>query len=136
MLDQYEKLVWVDADERDTGMRFEVNWAPDDAKTNECKVIKMTLKDGTVHYIKREMLNAFLWLIGTAEDQRKMLPQTIIKTKWYETVVSVKATKDIHKGEEVVFPIKISLPDERREAIQEIKAELKSGILTPDGRTV
>lgn len=133
MLTEYEKLQWVDADERKIGVTFEVNWDPTNEKTNASKVLKMTLPDGKVHYIKRDFLNAFLFVIGTEEDQRKMLPQKIITTKWYETVVSVKATKDIRKGEEVVFPIKISLPDERREAIQEIKTEInkQGGIYVP-----
>lgn len=131
MITEYEKLQLVDADERATGVTMEVNWKKD-PKISECKIIKMTQKDGTVSYIKREMLQAFLFAIGTAEDQKAMIPTQITRSKWYETVVGVKATKDIKKGEEIRFPLKLSLPDIHREAIEEVKHDIKKKhIITP-----
>jgi hypothetical protein len=38
-------------------------------------------------------------------------------------VVGVKATKDIHKGEMMNFPIKISLPESYQNVIGEVKKD-------------
>ena len=124
MITEYEKFNLVDANDRKTGVTMEVNWDKDPEK-NECKIIKMTLPDKSTHYIKRDMFNAFLFAIGKEEDQRKMIPQKITRSKWYETVVSVTTTKDIKKGEKLTFPLKLTLPDERREAIEEVKHDIK-----------
>ena len=64
-----------------------------------------------------------LFAIGNKEEQVKMIPQTIRRTKWYETVISVKAKKDIKKGEIITFPLKITLPTVEEEVVAEIKKE-------------
>ena len=109
---------------------LEVNWNPDDETTNECKVLKITFPDKSVAYIKKEHLNAVLFAIGTEVEQRQMIPQKLVKTRWYETVLSVKATKDIRRGENITFPVKLSLPDQTDEIIGNIKKK-DSGILLP-----
>ena len=123
MLEGYEKLNILTTDDRTTGVTFEVNWDESNPDINECKILKMKTPDGQEFYVKKEMFMAFLWAIGDPDEQRKMIPQKLIHTKWYETVLSVKATKDIAKGEEITFPIKISLPAIEEEAIAEIKRE-------------
>ena len=97
---------------------LEVNWKDDDPTTNESKVLKVTSPEGHESFIDREHFMSFLFAIGREEDQRDMMPQKISRVRWYETVLSVKATKDIRKGEAIVFPIKISLPAEEKEVIK------------------
>ena len=106
--------------------RIEVNYKPDDPATNECKILKLKFPDGSTDYVKREHLYSFLFAIGRPEDQRKIVPQKLTKVRWYETVLGVKATKDIRKGEMMNFPIKISIPSVEEEVIGEIrKSKLK-----------
>lgn len=109
MMTNHEKFRMIDVNkEKDWFM--EVNWDPKDKKTNECQIIRITHPDGSESLIKREHLNAVLFAIGRADEQREMVPQRNVLTRWYETVVSVKAKKDIYKGELITFPIKLSLP--------------------------
>jgi len=107
---------------------FEVNWK-DKVDINNCQVVKVTLGEKEA-YIKRDELNAFLFAIGREEDQQKMIPQKLTKVRWYETVVGVKATKDIRKGEQINFPIKLSLPAVEKEIIGDVKKR-QSNIIVP-----
>lgn len=127
---QYNKFRLEDQSGNLKDLIIEVNWNEKDPKTNECKVLKLTYPDGQQAYVKKEYLNSLLFVLGTAEEQKKMIPQTLTKVKWYETTVGVTATKDIRKGEKIVFPIKISLPAEREEVIG--KVEKQSNILVPN----
>lgn len=124
MLDRYEKFRLVD-EGKNNEFFVEVNWDKNQ-KTSDCKVLKFTFPDGTESYIKREYLNALLFAVGNEEEQQKMIPQTITRVKWYETVVSVKAKNDIKRGELITFPIKLSLPSLQEEAIAEIKHSIKN----------
>lgn len=92
---------------------IEVNWSKS-KKVNECKVLRITFPNGDTAFVKKEHLHAILFALGNAEEQRRMIPQTIQNVRWYETVVSVKAKKDIYKGENITFPLKITLPETRR----------------------
>lgn len=87
----------------------EVNWN-DDPEIKDCKVIRLTMADGKHAFLKREDLNQILFAIGDEEDQRALIPQTLVTVHWRETVLQVKATKDIRKGEQITFPIKMSIP--------------------------
>jgi hypothetical protein len=112
----------------------EVNWNPEDEATNNSQVLRFTWPDGTKSFVKREYLNAMLFAIGTAADQRKMIPQKIHRSRWYETVISVEAKNDIKKGEKITFPLKITLPTFEQEVVAELQTKLhKQGkILKPD----
>ena len=123
MITTHEKFRITSEDKED--IIFEVNWNVKDDKINDCKLLKMILPDGKEYTFKKEFLNSVLFAIGTADEQRKMIPQVIRKTRWYETVISVKAKKDIIKGEDITFPLKITLPSVEEEAIAEIKKEAK-----------
>ncbi len=122
MLNHYEKFRMQD-EGKNNEFYVEVNWDKN-PKTNDCKVLKFTFPDGTESFVKREYLNALLFAIGSQEEQRKLIPQTITRVKWYETVVSVKAKKDIPKGDLITFPIKLSLPSMEQEAIAEVKKSI------------
>lgn len=106
---------------------FEVNWNTKDSKTNECKKIRITHPDGGVSVIKREHLMAVLFAIGTEEQQRDLTPKVVNRSRWYETVISVEAKKDIKKGEKLTFPLKITLPTFSEEVIAEAKRDVIKG---------
>ena len=55
MLKHHEKFNLVDANLASTGVYLEVNWE-DNPKTNECKILKMTLPDGKQVFIERKIL--------------------------------------------------------------------------------
>ena len=121
MIEKYDKFRISDLN-KEKDFFVEVNYK-DDPEINQCKILKITFPNKDVAYVKRDQLMAFLFAIGRPEDQRKMIPQRIRRTRWYETVIGVKATKDIRKGEMMNFPIKISLPDVSEEVISEIKKD-------------
>lgn len=122
MIKDHQKLRVPD-ENKEKDFFIDVNWNPKDSKTNECKLLRVTFPNGDVALVKREHFNAILFAIGTAEDQRKLIPQKQMRVKWYETVVSVKATKDISRGESITFPIKLSLPAVEEEVLGELKRE-------------
>lgn len=133
MLRNHEKFKMLDKAGKNT-FWIEANWNPEDENTNEGKVLKFTFPKGETAFIKREDLHQILFALGTEEQQRKLIPQTLTKVRWYETVLSIKATKDIKKNEQITFPIKITLPPLEQEVIGELKKDFavsKSGIITP-----
>lgn len=122
MIKGYEKLRVPDETKKHE-LLLEVNWNPYDEASKDCKMIRVSM-GGKSAVVKREHLNALLFAIGTEEDQRKMIPQVKRTSRWYETVVSVKATKNIAKGEAITFPIKLTLPTFEQEVIAEAKQDL------------
>ena len=128
MLSSHEKIKIPDiGKERD--LIFEVNFNLKDNRTNECKVIRVHYPDGSMANVKREHLHAFLFAIGTEEQQRKLIPQTTRRSKWYETILGITATKNIAKGEKINVRVKIPLPTIEQEVVAEMKTELaKKGI--------
>lgn len=109
MIQTYEKFRLPD-ENKQNDFYMEVNWNPEDKKTNDCKLIKVTFPNGKSAIIKREYLNQILFAIGNPEDQKKLIPQNFETVHWRETVLGIKATKDIKKDEMINFPIKISFP--------------------------
>ena len=110
MLTSHEKFNLVDPTNASQDIFWEVNWNVDDKKTNQCKVIKMTLPDGSVKFISRKVLLEILFAIGKPGDQQKMIPQTLETVHHYKTVLGIKAKNDISKGEMINFPIELSVP--------------------------
>lgn len=123
MITDYNKARFID--ENKTGEFFaEVNWNKFDEKVRDCKLIRFTFPGGKTCMVKKEALLSFLFAIGSEEEQRKMIPQLINRSRHYETTVSVEAKHDIKKGENVTFPIKLTLPTFSEEIIAEAKREL------------
>lgn len=123
MLSTYEKIRVPD-ENKQNDLILEVNWEPKNKELNECKFIRVIFPDKKTAVIKKEHFLAFLWMIGDPVEQRKMVPQKISTVRWYETVLSVIATKDIAKGEKMTFPIKLSLPSIEQEAIGELRSDV------------
>ena len=129
MLKTHEKIRVPDIN-KEKDFFAEVNWAPKDKRTNECKVIRFSFPNGDSALVLREHLNAILFAIGKEEDQRKLIPQTINRSRHYETVVGVVATKNIQKGEQINFPIKLTLPTFSEEIIAEAQRDVINRGLT------
>lgn len=119
MIDNYEKIRVPDENKKNDFF-VEVNFD----KKDKCKVLRVTFPDGKQAFVKKEYLNAILFAIGNDEEQRQMIPTTVQQVRWYETVVSVKAKKDIHKGDNITFPIKISIPSPQEERLSKSIARL------------
>ena len=127
MIRHYEKLRIPDVN-RKNSFEVEVNWNPRDKKTNECQYLRFTFPNGDKALVKRENFQAFLFAVGTPEQQRSLLAQSTKHVRWYETTVGVTAKKDIRKGEKIIFPIKITLPAFEQEAVSELG---RAGVLKP-----
>ena len=127
MLSTFEKFRMVDKNGKND-FEIAVNWKADDPLSSGCKVFKVTFPDGKEAFIDKKHLVEMLFACGSAEEQKEMIPQTLTKMRWYETVLEVKATKDIRKGEAITFPIKLSLPAEKSEVVGPIQRR-KSGLL-------
>ena len=122
MIKNYEKLRIPD-ESKLNDMLIEVNWSPYDKSSMDCRLIRVTL-GGQTAVIRKDHFMGFLFTIGTQEEQRKMIPTTERRSRWYETVISVKAKKDIRKGEDITFPLKLTLPTMEQEAISELKRDM------------
>lgn len=130
MLKQHEKFRLIDqAGKQD--FYCEVNWRENDEETNECKIFKFTFPDGTECHVERKHLLEILFACGKEEDQRNMIPQTLETIHHYKTVLGIKATKDVHKGEMINFPIELSVPCGalRQDVIGSLPKEYKKGKL-------
>lgn len=106
MIISYEKITLLDENGKNN-FWAEVNWKPDDSKTNECKVLKITFPDGKEAFVKRDYFQSFLFAISKPEEQRDMIPQVITKVHSKETLFGIKATRDIAKGEMINFSAKV-----------------------------
>ena len=124
MIKHYEKFRIPDQNKLHDWF-MEVNWNEKDKKTNECKIIRVTFPNGKQAFIKKEHFLSVLFTFGDQEQQMKMVPQKLSRTRWYETVVSVKAKRDIKKGEDLTFPIKLSMPSEEEEIIGSLDLKKK-----------
>lgn len=109
MIENYEKFRLLDENKANE-FYAEVNWDVKDKKSNKCQLVKFIFPDGKTCVVKKELLNTMLFAIGTAEEQRNMIPQTLETVHEYKTVLGIKATKNIEKGEMINFPISLSIP--------------------------
>lgn len=111
-----------------TDVTFEVNWNPLDEDTNECKVLKIRIgKEET--YIATGDLRTILFAISNPEEQRKAMPIQMVTQRRYQTILGVKADKDIKKGEMVNFKVDIPLPPIDKEIMLEATRQIKRGIV-------
>lgn len=109
MIENYEKFRILD-ENKTNEFYAEVNWDSEDKKSNNCKLIRFTFPDGKTSVVKTSLLNELLFTIGDPEAQRKLIPQTIETVHKYTTVLGIKATKNIEKGEMINFPVSLSVP--------------------------
>lgn len=134
MISYYEKFRLLD-EGKEKDFFCEVNWNKSDKTSNECKLVKFTFPNGESSIIKKDLLLSMLFAISKSEDQRKMMPVSIQPVHWRTVQLSIKATKDIRKGENIVMnPIKVSIPcDQTKEIIgmdnfnEAVKQQSKKG---------
>ena len=119
MLTEYSKYVCLDKAKKNN-LILEVNYS-DDKDVKDCQIIKWSCGDKQ-GFIESKHLFEFLWIIGTREQQRKSIPQTITRVRVLEKTLEIKATKDIKKEQIIRVPIKINIPTE-----EEIIGEMKKG---------
>lgn len=109
---------------------IEVNWKPEDEKTNECKILKITFPDGTEQLMKKEHLIAVLFALGNAAEQREMIPQKITKVRKFNKMLQVTATKDVQKGEKMIFPYSFEMAVDQYETVGNLKKVKKQPVGT------
>ena len=122
MLKEHTKYRFPDLG-KENDLVFEVNYADNDI-VKDCRVIKWTVGEDQ-GFIERKHLFEFLWTIGKPEEQRRMIPQKIRKVRNIQKLLKVKATKDVRKGEELIFQANIEVPLSEEELISEIKKSKK-----------
>lgn len=130
MLTKHEKFHFLDEANKHNFF-VEVNFKEDDKETNECKIFKFIFPDGSESFIRRKHLLEMFFACGKPEDQRNMIPQIIETVHHYRTVLGIKATKDIQKGEMINFPIDLSIPCGalRQDVIDSLPKEYRKGKL-------
>lgn len=132
MITDYEKFRMQDENGKNDFF-VEVNWKPDDPETSDCKILKVTFSNGSEAFVKKEYLNAMLFAIGTAAEQRDLLPQKIVTARKYQTVLGIKAKKNIKAGEMINVQVDIPLPDIEQDIIGEAKRLARTSTITKEG---
>ena len=89
MITDYEKFRIADEGKQHE-LLVEVNWSKEPSIV-ESRVLRLTFPNGDVMLVKRKHLNALLFALGNAEEQRQLTPTVTRRSRWYETVISVKA---------------------------------------------
>ena len=109
---------------------IEINWNAEDEKTNECKIFKITFPDGKEAFIEKKHLLEILFVAGSVEEKRDLIPMKLQPVHEREVKLSLIAKKDIKKGEAInIKPILISIPCDKSE---EIIGDLnKKGVVRP-----
>jgi len=125
MIEEHEEFILFDKDKRNN-ITAEVNWNPDNEKTNKCQIIRFKMGKKEALISKKE-LNALLFVIGKRNEQRKMVPMKITNVRHYKTTVSIMATRDVRKGEIIRGPVTITLPAVSEEVIGAVAKEVKQG---------
>ena len=128
MIDDHQKFRLIDKNNKNE-IILEVNWDLKDEKTNQCQVVKVISPSGDETYVDRKELHGFLFLIGRPLDQAQLIPQRQQTIRNLETVLGIKATKDIKKGEYINVPVKIPIPYGEQEFIGPMQQSKK--LITP-----
>lgn len=119
MLTSHQAFRFAD---KGSGKEFsaEVNWNGND----NCAKVRFNFPNGDRVVVDRNGLNAMLFAMGNRDEQMKMIPQVESRSRHYETVLGITATKRIEKGEKIVVPVSIALPTFEEEVIAEAKRDV------------
>lgn len=124
MLTTYEKFRMQDVAGKNDWF-VEVNY-DEKEMTKNCGTLKVTFPDGTQAYTKRDFLNAMLFVIGSPEEQSKMIPQTLIHKRRFTGLVCMKAKKDIARGEDIIATCFHDLPDFEERIISKVENKINT----------
>lgn len=96
-LSERRKFVMADVSGRGREVLFEVNW---NSLVKRKGYVKITI-DGLDCVVSREHLWSILFMLGSAEEQVKMVTPFVKKTRVtkYQKVIGMTVTKDVKKGE-------------------------------------
>ncbi len=115
MLKEPRQIGMADFSNKHDVVELTINWS--DA-VKDCEYIKIKIgKEEAV--LRREHLMGFMFMIGTSEDQRALIPSKIEEVKMLERLIGITATKDIHKGEKI--NVRVSIPVSLGENYNSIK---------------
>lgn len=112
MINWYDKLRLTDH-QHENDLIVEVNWNGSD----QCKMLRFTLPDGSQSFISKEDLMSMLFYIGKPSEQNSMVPQIITKVRKHESLFWGIAHKDIRKGERIIFAGKLTCDRSHREEV-------------------
>lgn len=114
-LREKRKMVIGDVSGRGKDVIFEVNW---NKMVRRRGFIKISI-DGKTAVVEREQLWTILFMLGSADEQEKLvspfMKQTVV-SKYYK-VIGVTATKDIRKGEMLNVPLEFTLNPDTNQVI-------------------
>lgn len=76
-------------------------------------------------------IRTILFALSDTKAQRDMLPIQMVTQRKYQTVLGIKADRDIKKGEMINFKVDIPLPPIEKEIAQEAARQLRQGLIRP-----
>jgi hypothetical protein len=89
-------------------MSVSVNWTP---SVVPCKKIRFKF-DGKTQILDHKEVYSMLMLFGTPDEQVALIPSTKREMVLIETMLHVKASKDIKQGELITVPYTYSIDQE------------------------
>ena len=110
MIKGNRKLALQDLSNRGNDVSLEVNWNRSRAVKN-CKHIKVKIGDGAEAIISQNHLFALLMAISPPKEQERMVENYMDyqEVRNHQTVVDIKASVDIQKGQIFSVPMTISV---------------------------
>ena len=76
-------------------------------------------------------LRTILFALSSPKQQRDMMPLQMVTQRRYQTVLGVRAEKNIKKGEVVNFKVDIPLPPIEKEIMMEATRQIQKGLIRP-----
>lgn len=110
MLKGPERMLLPDISGKGEGLTMEVNW---NQLVTPCKYVKLRLKSEEV-IVKQEHLESLIFALASEENQPKMLHGKINEVRELPVRLKIKATRDIHKGEDIVITHKMMIPIQKQ----------------------
>lgn len=109
------KFAMADVSGRGGEATIEVNW---NKLVKQKGFVKIKIRDEEV-VLSREHLYAILFIVGSAEEQEKMISPFLKKTqvKKYFKMIGITATKNIQKGELLNVPLEFTLNPDTNQVI-------------------
>ena len=109
------KLLVEDVSGRGNNVVFQINW---NNLVRDRGYIKITI-NGNEAVVKREHLWSILFMLGSLEEQEKLVSPFVRKTqvtKFFK-LIGVTTTRDIKKGETINIPLEFTFNPETKQVI-------------------
>ena len=115
MIDEIRKLMLPDSSGRGNHLPILLNW---NKKVGKCKYVRFVLPGGDC-VVHKDHLRSIMFIIGTDEEQRRMGKRRVTTVRTMTKRVEVVTTRDIRKGEKLVFPLTITVPIDIQDKVLE-----------------